>query len=145
MDYLGNTNKHRNKWNHTQRKKILPQELYICTLKRKELYRRQRQNRPQCLEGQFGTCWAVLAESNQNSSRWYRLGPSNFWIGYTKSYFGTSSEFGLSDSQIKMRFGPNKVYVATVFSRQKGRKETAVFGSSWRNHTSDTIQIVRFV
>ena len=44
------------------------------------------------------------------------------------THVGTSSQFDLSDSQIKMRFDPNKVYVATVFSRQNGHKETEVFG-----------------
>ena len=30
--------------------------------------------------GQFGPCWAVLDKKSQNSSGWYRLGPSNFWF-----------------------------------------------------------------
>ena len=109
------------------------------TLKWKEPNRPQRPNRPQFLEGRFGTCWAVLDRKSQNSSRWYQFGPSNFWIGYTKSYFGTSSQFGPSDSQIKIPIWPQQGLLgATAFCRQKGRKETAVFG--WSNRTSDTIQ-----
>ena len=109
------------------------------TVKWKEPNRPQRPNRPQFLEGRFGTCWAVLDRKSQNSSRWYQFGPSNFWIGYTKSYFGTSSQFGPSDSQIKNPIWPQQgLRGATAFCRQKGRKETAVF--AWSNHTSDTIQ-----
>ena len=113
--------------------------LRTYTVKWKEPNRPQRPNRPQFLEGRFGTCWAVLDRKSQNSSRWYQFGPSNFWIGYTKSYFGTSSQFGPSDSQIKIPIWPQQVVCgATAFCCQKGRKETAVFG--WSNHTSDTIQ-----
>ena len=109
------------------------------TVKWKEPNRLQRPNRPQFLEGRFGTCSAVLNRKSQNSSRWYQFGPPNFWIGYTKSYFGTSSQFGPSDSQIKIPIWPQQGLLgATAFCRQKGRKETAVFG--WSNHTSDTIQ-----
>ena len=104
------------------------------TVKWKEPNRPQRPNRPQFLEGRFGTCWAVLDRKSQNSSRWYQFGPSNFWIGYTKSYFGTSSQFGPSDSQIKIPIWPQQgLLEATAFCRQKGRKETAVFG--WSNHS----------
>ena len=42
------------------------------TVKWKEPNRPQRPNRPQFLEGQFGSCWAVLDRKSQNSSRWYQ-------------------------------------------------------------------------
>ena len=93
------------------------------TVKWKEPNRPQRPNRPQFLEGRFGTCWAVLDRKSQNSSRWYQFGPSNFWIGYTKSYFGTSSQFGPSDSQIKIPIWPQQGLLGA----------TAVFG--WSNHS----------
>ena len=113
--------------------------LRTYTVKWKEPNRPQRPNRPQFLEGRFGTCWAVLDRKSQNSSRWYQFGPSNFWIGYTKSYFGTSSQFGPSDSQIKIPIWPQQgLCGASAFCCQKGRKETAVF--CWINHMSDIIQ-----
>ena len=113
--------------------------VWVCTVKWKEPNRPQRPNRPQFLEGRFGTCWAVLDRKSQNSSRWYQFGPSNFWIGYTKSQFGTSSQFGPSDSQIKIPIWPQQgLRGQTAFCRQKGRKETEV--SCWSNHTSDTNQ-----
>jgi len=94
------------------------------TVKWKEPNRPQRPNRPQFLEGRFGTCWVVLDRKGQNSSRWYQFGPSNFWIGYTKSYFGTSSQFGPSDGQIKIPIWPQQgLCGATAFCRQKERKE----------------------
>ena len=105
-------------------------------VKWKEPNRPQKPNRPQFLEGRFGTCGAVLDRKSQNSSRWYQFGPSNFWIGYTKSYFGTSSQFGPSDSQIKIPIWPQQGLLgATAFCRQKGRKETAVLNHSqvWHN------------
>ena len=108
---------------------------YHHTVKWKEPNRPQRPNRPQFLEGRFGTCWAVLDWKSQNSSRWYQFGPPNFWIGYTKSQFGTASQFGPSDSQIKIPIWPQQgLRGQTAFCRQKGRKETEVFG--WSNHTS---------
>ena len=132
-------------WNpFEQTKKSVRENLHfqlhqIFTVKWKEPNRPQRPNRPQFLEGRFGTCWAVLDRKSQNSSRWYQFGPSNFWIGYTKSQFGTSSQFGPSDSQIKIPIWPQQgLRGQTAFCRQKGRKETEVFG--WSNYTSDTNQ-----
>ena len=53
------------------------------TVKWEEPNRPQRPSPPQFLEGQFGTCWVVLDRKSQNGSRWYQLGPSNFWVGYS--------------------------------------------------------------
>ena len=45
---------------------------FTYTVKWEEPNRPQRPNRPQFLEGQFGTCWAILDRKSQNGSRWYQ-------------------------------------------------------------------------